>query len=214
MINKIKTQLQQPLPGRGAQQLMAHDPIEADPIHYWPPLENHRLAAVLLMLYPSRVDGDGLNLALIRRTSIVGDKHSGEMALPGGRHEPGEEFCDTALREAEEETGVDRASLSLLGPLTPAYIRVSNYLIYPFVAATPVAPQFDRCQREVAEIVEAPLSAFGVEHRREEIRNVAPHGPCRIPYFDIEGHKVWGATAMMLNEFSAVLERVTETATS
>lgn len=210
MLNKIKTQLQKPLPGRVAQQAMAHSPVEAEPIHHWPPLENHRLAAVLLMLYPSRVDDDELTLALIRRTSIAGDKHSGEMALPGGRHEPGEEFEETALREAEEETGVDRASLSLLGSLTPAYICVSNYLIYPFVAASPVAPQFNRCQREVAEIVEAPLRALQAEHRREEFRAVDPHGACRVPYFDVDGHKVWGATAMMLNEFSTILEQAIE----
>lgn len=208
MIHRIKTQLQRPLPGSDVQQIMAHKPLQAEPIHYWPPLDDHRLAAVLLMLYPASTTDDDWHFALIRRTSIPGDKHSGEMALPGGRHEPGEEFFQTALREAEEETGIDRSALTLIGELTPTYIRASNYLVYPFVAASQEPLFFNHCEREVEEVVETPVaSLIGESSRREEIRHLSSHGDCRIPYFDIQGYKVWGATAMILNEFSVIIEQ-------
>ena len=164
---------------------------------------NHREGAVLLLLYPG--PGDELHFILTRRPEYNGH-HSGQMSFPGGRREPGEPLSATALRETHEEIGVPPRTLTLLGPLSPMYIPPSNFMVYPFVAFTAARPAFHP-NHEVAEIVEAPLSILLDESiRHTERRFIDRLGNTEIPYFDIRGHKVWGATAMILSEVTALLQ--------
>ncbi|HEY0676072.1 MAG TPA: CoA pyrophosphatase [Immundisolibacter sp.] len=167
--------------------------------------QDHREAAVLLLLYPAV--GGHTALALIRRPDYEGP-HSGQVALPGGRREGGEALAHTALRETQEELGVDPASLDLLGALSPLYVRASNHLVYPFVASAATRPDFVPCPREVAAVIETPLERLrNPRYRGFEVVRFESLGRVRVPYFALPGTRIWGATGMILAEFLTVLEQ-------
>jgi len=154
-------------------------------------------AGVLLLLYPRE---DELHLILTRRTEKL-SHHQAQISLPGGRQDRGESLIQTALREAREELGIQPESAQIMGMLTPLYIPPSNYCIYPVVSSVPVRPDFSPSPREVAEIIEVPLShLLDVKNRIEEIWTIRGI-QVSIPFFSFLGHKIWGATAMVLSEF-------------
>lgn len=135
--------------------------------------------------------------------------HTGQVSLPGGRVDEGETIEAAALREAEEEIGVPRGSVLVLGLLTPLHIPVSNYLLHPVVGFVPARPVFNRAEWEVARIIEPSVEQLRdpVTVKRE-FRNRTADGESiqiDVPFFDIEQEKVWGATAMVLAEFCAIL---------
>ena len=162
-----------------------------------------RAAAVLILIYP--VDGAPY-LALTRRTETV-QNHKGQISLPGGAHEGNETITQTALREANEELAVITSGVELLGTLTPVYIGVCDYLITPVVAIATQRPDFRPDPLEVVEAIEIPLSLLLDPAARSEedweIRGFSVH----VPFFSVGPHKVWGATAMILAEFAALLEQ-------
>ncbi len=201
-VQKLERALQKPLPGADGQApLSPEGRYPADRLREIP--ANYREGAVLLLLYP-RSDNQ-FYFVLTRRAEYNG-VHSGQIALPGGGREPGEAFQTTALRETWEEVGVPTNHISILGGLTRLYIPPSNYMVYPFVGYTPAEPIFRRDRREVAEIMQVPLSVITDPHNRyAEMRDHPQLGRIRIPYMLIHGYKVWGATAMILSEFSELL---------
>lgn len=157
-----------------------------------------RLGAVLILLYQWR---DDLHVVLTRRRDDL-QFHPGQISFPGGRHEPPETLEMTALREAHEEVGVALDEVELLGPLTPLYIPPSDFEVHPFVAwrHNGQRPSFTPDPREVAEIIETPLRGlFDPATRRHEPWEWRGDR-IEVPYFAVQGHKVWGATAMMLSE--------------
>ena len=158
-------------------------------------------AAVLMLLYPKNGEP---HLVLIERTSHnERDRHRGQIGLPGGKREAeDEDFAATALREAEEEVGVDRSRVQLLGALSPLYIPVSNFEVYPYVGTTDQAPTFVRQESEVNAIIEVPLRQFldPVNHRSRDMNFSENLIVKRVPYFAVAEQTVWGATAMMLSE--------------
>jgi 8-oxo-dGTP pyrophosphatase MutT (NUDIX family) len=163
--------------------------------------EDARPAAALLLLYP----GDGAAaLALTVRASHL-PQHAGQVCLPGGANEPGESIEATALREAAEEVGLDAAAVMLLGRLTPLHIPVSGFVLHPVVALTEAQPHFAPAPYEVARVLHVPLPvladprAVRMRVRRHEGRDY------EVPYFLLDGEVVWGATAMVLAEFLAIL---------
>lgn len=203
---KIAAALQRPLPGRVAHMRMA--PTPRPPGKIWEPPEGHREAAVLLLCYPhnSRDNREELHLVFIQRPEYEG-VHSGQIAFPGGRREAGEPLLQTALREAREEIGLAAEAVEILGSLSPYYVSGSNHNVFPFVGYCPSRPVFSPCAIEVAEIIETPLaSLLGEQAKREEYRTLGQYGRRRIPFFDLRGKKLWGATAMMISEFLALLE--------
>lgn len=198
----IQAALCRPLPGRKAQKRMAPD--AGLPILPLPDREPKQ-SGVLLLLYPSPETGD-LSLLLTRRTETVAD-HKGQISFPGGGFEPHDTtVSDTAMREACEEVGVCSDDIRLLGPLTPLYIPPSNFCVHPFVAYTPYRPPFMAQPEEVAELLEVPLSHLLDERNVVEEEWVLGGAPTRVPFFQVHGHKVWGATAVVLAEFVAVLK--------
>jgi 8-oxo-dGTP pyrophosphatase MutT (NUDIX family) len=161
-----------------------------------------REAGVLILLFPTLA---GLDFFLTRRTETV-ETHKGQISLPGGAQEPGESLQETALREAAEELGIDAKCVEILdGPLTPVYIPVSGFRATPFVGFTPARPDVNAASSEVLEIIETPLDTILDEASlREEEWNLRGYLGT-VPFFEIGGHKVWGATAMMLGEFAEML---------
>ncbi len=190
-----------PLPGIQARLAMAPIPRIFDP----PSGVDPRQAGVLLLLYPVHA---ALHLALTVRTSNL-NHHSGQISLPGGGWEKGDaSLRETALREAQEEIGIATAGLELFGPLTPLYIPPSNNVIHPFVAYTPQRPAFRPDPKEVAELLEVPLRLLlDPAVRREEDwdwRGAILH----VPFYAVsDEQKVWGATAIVLAEFLALLDQ-------
>jgi len=200
-IENVRRALARPLPGVAAQLRLA-PPYRIEQLSQAPPAYA-RPAGVLIALYP--VEG-ALHFPLTLRRDDL-ETHKGQISLPGGAQEPGESLLDTALRETREEIGVSVSASAVLGGLSPMYIPPSGFLITPYVAALPDRPRFDLMQHEVAELIEAPLSALfdpaSVRREMWTLRDVE----VEIPFFQIGPHKVWGATAMVLSEFAAVIDR-------
>ncbi|OPY75040.1 MAG: putative NUDIX hydrolase [Syntrophorhabdus sp. PtaU1.Bin153] len=202
--DQIEAALRKPLPGLTAQTRMAPIPDSLTR----PPLQRHpRQGGVLLLLYPYTQGGE-LFLVLTRRTDTVAD-HKGQVSLPGGGLEPHDSsLIQTALRETCEELGLCSDEVRILGALTPLYVPPSDFCIHPYVAYLAHRPLFVPQPREVAELLEVPLRNFlGEENIRVEER-IIRGGSFQVPYFDACGHKVWGATAIVISEFAAVVARV------
>jgi len=158
-------------------------------------------AGVLVLLYP--YDGQ-LFFPLTQRTDTV-ESHKGQISLPGGAREANESTQDTALRETCEELSVCPDSWNILGRLTPLYIPPSGFLISPYVACTSTRPVFNPDPVEVAELIETPLALLlepaTVKWEVWRLRDTL----VEVPFFHIYGHKVWGATAMVLSELVVLL---------
>lgn len=185
---------------------MAPQPrIGWDPEH---PPEKLRDAAALVLVYPFNevphvlltVRGAGLR------------QHTGQVSLPGGGVDEDESIESAALREASEEVGVPPAAVRLLGRLTPLHIPVSGYILHPVVGLIEQRPMFRREEWEVARILEVPIDLLrdpATIARRSRTRAFGGRiVEIDVPYFDVDGEQVWGATAMILAEFLAMVERV------
>jgi len=156
-------------------------------------------AAVLVPLYVQ----DGELTAVFTKRPADMHRHAGEISFPGGRQDPGEELRDTALREAEEEIGLMRDLVDVVGALPPTGTFVTNYVIYPFVGITAPGGAFRPNPIEVDEIVElsVPDLIAGYEHKRLIRRGV----PIKTDTYTVRGHLIWGATARIL---AGLLERL------
>lgn len=203
LIEKVGHQLKQPLPGVEAQYRMA---TLGRYRKITPPVTAVD-AGVLALFFPKN---DVWHIVLIERASRhPQDRHRGQISFPGGRHEPKDPSLEfTALREAEEEVGIDADKVEVLGKLTELYIPVSNFLVHPYVAYTEEQPDFTPQPSEVASILEVPFEHFLTEQNIRRT-DMTVQGNIRlkdVPYFDIGGKILWGATAMMMSELLALVE--------
>ena len=203
-LDEVRRALSRPLPGLDAHLKMAPQPRPGR----YPDLalpNNFREGGVLILLYPR---SERLHLVLTRRTETV-RSHKGQISLPGGKREGGETLVQTALRETCEELGVPPdEDTEVLGQLSALYPPPSNYCIHPFVAHRSVVPVFNPDPVEVAEVLEVPLATL----LNPAIRKVdywpdpVFESRRRVPFFDVDGQVVWGATAMILSELVTLLE--------
>ena len=158
-----------------------------------------RIGAVLLLLYHHQNE---FHVVLTKRREDL-NSHAGQISFPGGSQENDESLQNTALRETHEEIGVPQTAVTILGQLSPLYIPPSDFEVHPFVGwvHTQQQPQFIPQASEVAQILEVPLThLFNPTTIEEELHDFRGQ-QIMVPFFNVEGHKVWGATAMMLSEF-------------
>jgi 8-oxo-dGTP pyrophosphatase MutT (NUDIX family) len=196
----LRVKLVETLPGVEAQMRFA--PVT--PRSGWRPghyPEDSRVAAALLLIYPG---SRGPAIPLTVRASGLA-RHAGQISLPGGAADSGETLAETALREAHEEIGLDPSNVTVLGELTPVWVLVSGFTLHPVVAVTHERPHFVAAAGEVAEIVEVSLDDLRDASRIRRGTRVREGVAVEYPYFDLMGHQVWGATAMILGEFICLI---------
>jgi 8-oxo-dGTP pyrophosphatase MutT (NUDIX family) len=201
-LEQVRNAVAGPRPGRSAQARMSPRPRPGDQTPP-PPERPAKEAGAMILLYPKEEE---LFLVLTRRTETVA-LHKGQVSLPGGARERAEKLEETARRETSEELGIDPERIEILGaPLTPLFIPVSGFWVTPFVGYWGDSPQFVPEPEEVIELIHAPVRSLlddsCVEREMWEIRGEGVD----VPFFRLNGHKVWGATAMMLSEFAAMLQ--------
>jgi 8-oxo-dGTP pyrophosphatase MutT (NUDIX family) len=205
LINTLHSYLiHQELPGAIAHKKMAHAVRRVDP---YPDTVATRNAAVLIVLFENTPED--FHLIFIRRTSSHGgDKHAGQIGFPGGKSEISDpDLMYTALREANEEIAIDLSQIDVLGPLTPLYITVSKFKVHPFLAYSWKKPELKRQESEIEEILELPLSSFGSPSSLLETRiQLSPNVILNhVPSYQVNGHTIWGATAMIMSEFLDII---------
>lgn len=158
-----------------------------------------RIGGVLLLLYCFQNE---LHLILTRRRDDL-NAHAGQISFPGGRREPAETTEMAALRETHEEVGVLPQRITVLGQLTTIWIPPSDFMVYPFVGwvHSGERPSFTPAVDEVAELLEVPLGHLLDPQTKKEGLVEGRGYRFTVPYFDVQGQMVWGATAIMLSEF-------------
>jgi len=202
ILERIEQGLRTSLPGLAAQIRMAPDPHPRGQKSYEEAEPTCPKAGVLILLYER--EGAFFIPLTLRTDRLV--HHRGQISLPGGEQHTGESLEATALREAEEELGLDLSPARVLGRLTPLYIAPSNFCVYPIVAFFPGIPAIRPQPDEVAEVIVLPVNHLADPcHRRQEVWTLSDR-TAAVPFFELQGHKIWGATAMILSEFLALIE--------
>lgn len=170
--------------------------------------ENPRIAAVMMLFYPK---DRKTHLVLIVRNAYNG-VHSSQIAFPGGKYEATDaNYEETALRETHEEVGIAPEKIKVIKHFTPMYIPPSNFLVHPFLGISKEELLFYPDIREVADIIELPLSVFlNDEIIIEATLSTSYANNILVPAFNIQNHIVWGATAMILSELRDVLKSTFE----
>lgn len=200
-ITALERRLELGLPGRDAQLKMA-PPGRLDYTVEEIMAKNPRLAAVMLLVF--RRNGEWKTL-FTRRHEYAG-VHSGQISLPGGKREDSDpDFQFTALRETREEVGLSESGIKVLGTLSELYIPPSHFMIYPYIGYAGTDPLFIPDPAEVKELIEVPLRHFALpESRKLETIRTSKYEIPSVPAFVYENHLIWGATAIVLSEFSEI----------
>lgn len=195
---RLRERLARPLPGRHAQARF--EPDMSHGRHFGPPPAEARQAAVLIGLYEA---AGQWRFPLTKRPPSL-PLHAGQISLPGGMIEPGEESHAAARREWQEELGVPAGDLTLLGSLTPLYVYISNCVVTPWLAVAPRRPDFRPNPHEVEDVIEASLARLfdPAAHGRHVERRGGMEWT--VPHWETHGRQVWGATGMMLGELLAL----------
>ena len=200
----LEARLKLPLPGGHA-----HEPFRAQPVGDVRPLFNHssppRPGGVLILLFE---ENGQIKFPLIKRPDYIG-AHGGQVSLPGGKAENGENAIQTALRECEEEIGVKQKTMQTIGNLSDFFVMPSNFMVTPVVAVSKIRPHYMPDKFEVYRVLETDLDAI-IQDNAIKQKEIVAAGKYRMiaPHFEIDGEIVWGATAMMLNEFRLVVREI------
>ncbi|AFM02576.1 NTP pyrophosphohydrolase [Bernardetia litoralis DSM 6794] len=215
-IQKLKNRLDSPLrPAKKAQSLMESSARKTLTSFQYKERKKTRIAAVLMLLYPYQ-DEDGnekfdWKMPLVLRPPYEGvHNHGGQIGLPGGGEEQQDEnLMMTAIRETQEEIGVIVPKVNILGSLSNLYIPPSDSMVTPFVGFLDTKPNFIPDPKEVARVIEAPLSSLQNPALRMQKEIILPNKIILdVPYFAVNEDSIWGATAMMLSEFLHLIEEI------
>tara|TARA_B110000263_G_scaffold211814_1_gene194973 strand:+ start:1683 stop:2315 length:633 start_codon:yes stop_codon:yes gene_type:complete len=203
-ITQLKIRINNVLPGEESHQKMR--------VIYDQSIElpfskiNSTAAAVLILLY---LADNEIYFFLTKRTDEL-KHHKGQISLPGGSQEGNEKLIDTALRETQEEIGINKTSISIIGTITPLFVPVTGFMIYPFIgySLNKLNPKPDPV--EVATIFSVNISdLLNKENQTTEKRNIRGYD-VQVPYFKLNDYQVWGATSMILSEFRDLIKFINE----
>lgn len=196
-----------PLPAEASQFKMS-PPFRNELINsYKEAMKNAKRAGVLAMFYPNATNET--HLALILRKTYRG-VHSAQIGFPGGKYEDEDKTLKhTAIRETWEEIGVPEHQIKVIKQMTEVYIPPSNFYVQPFIGIAQNTPKFIKQDEEVEDIVEVSLAHF-LDENNVCNKLVATSYTARIevPAYELNGHVVWGATAMMLSEIKDIIKAV------
>ncbi|MBW3523118.1 MULTISPECIES: CoA pyrophosphatase [unclassified Chryseobacterium] len=168
--------------------------------------KNPKFAAVNIVLY---LKDNEWHFPLIVRSTNERDRHSGQISLPGGkREELDKDFAETAIRETSEEIGIEKHYVRIIRELSPIYIPPSNFYVYPFISYTKKNPEFILQQSEAVEVIEFPIISFLNLPDSPEIMALPGAGGHEVPVINFNGYIIWGATAMILSEFSQLIKKM------
>lgn len=162
---------------------------------------SYKKSAVNLILFDSL---QTTKFILIKRNSKL-EYHSGQISLPGGSFDDSDKnLWETAKRETYEEIGIKLTDQNYIRELSPLYIPVSKFLVYPFVSYIPFVPQLNLNKSEVEKAYFADIYKFFDKSNKSfyEGKDI------KYPYYKIENERVWGATAMILSEFYCLLKEI------
>ena len=200
-IELLTERLRRDLPGKIAQRRMIITPNRF-------PTENQESegipASVLLLLYPF----DGVWFFFLTKRSQDVEHHKGQISFPGGVVEKNESKMNAAIRETNEEIGIDKDVIKIIGSLTPFYIPVSNFHISPYVGWTEEKPHTKVQDAEVKRVFSVSINDLVLEKNLKTKKDIFSNKSVKVPYFDLNGETVWGATSMILSEFKFILRNM------
>jgi 8-oxo-dGTP pyrophosphatase MutT (NUDIX family) len=227
VVTRLEAGLRGELPGPDAQDRLSPIPRREWPAGFNP--ARIRNAAGLLLVFPRgpttinaeraesaaqellrvprvlRLTSSGdAHIVLTERAHTLG-RHGGQISLPGGVVDPGESFEQAALREAHEEVALPRESVRVLGALTPLDIPVSGFRLHPIVGVSETRPILTPADGEVAHILEVPVDELLAPDNLVLSGRERDGVTITVPAFRVAGREIWGATAMILAEFLALL---------
>lgn len=195
--------LAQSMPGLDAQLKMA--PVDRLPDSLLKAdFPEAKPSSVVLLVFPEQLQP---KMVLIERNTYRG-VHSGQMGLPGGKVDINDEGLEhTALRELKEELGIEREKIQIVGKLTPLYIPVSKFMVHPFVGLLKESPQFKPDPRELAGYITIhPSELIDARNQKLSKVNLGEGLSKTVPSYHLGDKVIWGATAMILGEFSELIK--------
>ena len=196
-----------PLPAEASQFKMS-PPFRNELINsYKEAMKNAKRAGVLAMFYPNATNET--YLALILRKTYRG-VHSAQIGFPGGKYEDEDKTLKhTAIRETWEEIGVPKHQIKVIKQMTEVYIPPSNFYVQPFIGIAQNTPKFIKQDEEVEDIVEVSLAHFLDENNVcNKLVATSYTAQIEVPAYELNGHVVWGATAMMLSEIKDIIKAI------
>jgi len=203
-LTALKAYLSKPLTGHASHLKLAPPTRRTELVAQIAPPLDARKSAVMILLFH---ENEKLKVVFIRRSLYVGI-HSGQIAFPGGRYEETDPSIEyTAFREIEEEIGVSKDQIELLGQLSDIYVPPSNFLISIFVGYMAQKPMYKPDEREVAEVIEVNFdellepNAIGQKSFYVPSANQSFEAPC----YQTTQCDIWGASAMVLSELIDML---------
>ena len=202
LTEKLKINYTDDLPGELAQNKMQPKP-RSD--MYFPNSEEHATpSSVLILLFPH---GNDIHFILTERTNDV-QHHKGQISLPGGTWENGEQLHETATRETDEEIGIMQNSIKICCELTPLLVKVTGYMIHPFIGYISQTPAIIPNRNEVSNVFTVSIyDLIDTVNQKMELWTIREM-PVDVPFFKFGKFKVWGATAMILSEFRQCLKTI------
>lgn len=203
LVDRLVLRLKEPLPGVTSHTKMSATAASGHRLRFKQNGDTKE-GAVLILLYE---EGDSVKFVLTQRPDYNGT-HGGQVSFPGGKKEADDpDLIATAVREAEEEIGVKRDTVTVVGTLTEFFVGASNHMVLPVIGTVSQVPAFVPDAYEVAEIFTVPiehlLSADRVKTTLLEVGK--ERFKLNAPYFDFHDKIVWGATAGMLSELKDIL---------
>ena len=168
--------------------------------------KNPKFAAVNILLY---LKNNEWYFPLMVRSTNDRDRHSGQISLPGGKKEEYDiNFEETAKRETSEEMGIDIYYNRIIREMSPIYIPPSNFYVKAFVSYTKKNPQFILQETEAVELIEFPVSTLLNLSEQPEMMVLPSSRGVEVPVINFNNYSIWGATSMIISEFSHLLKNL------